>query len=91
MDPPEQGMPPKARPLLGRGRDPRASSTAPICITVGRRPFEDGLRLTRSFGWTGARVPGPCPAAMSAAWVSTSFAFMSVWMPLSVCRTSSGK
>ena len=62
-----------------------------MCIAVGKVSFDDWLRLTWSFGCTGALAPSGAPSSSLARFAITSFAFMLVWVPEPVCQTTSGK
>ena len=62
-----------------------------MCIAVGKVSLEDWLRLTWSFGWTGALLPSGAPRISLARFAITSLAFMLLWVPEPVCQTTSGK
>jgi hypothetical protein len=66
------------------------SSTAAMCMAVGKVSFEDWDMLTSSLGWTGTFDPISPPAISIARLEITSLAFMLLWVPLPVCQTLSG-
>jgi hypothetical protein len=63
------------------------SSTAAICIAVGKQSFEDWLILTWSLGCTGVFCPRFPPCISFARDAITSLTFILVWMPDPVCHT----
>ncbi len=77
------------RPSAGSSR-PSTTSTAAMCIMVGKLSLEDWPRFTWSLGCTGFRLPSGCPSIWLARLAITSLAFMLVWVPLPVCQTGSG-
>ena len=78
------------RPSTAGMSAPSISSTVAMCITVGNASFDDCERFTSSFGWIGALPPRPAPASSLARPAMTSFAFMFVWVPEPVWKTTSG-
>ena len=62
-----------------------------MCIAVGKVSLDDWLRLTWSFGCTGALAPSGAPSSSFARFAITSLAFMLLWVPEPVCQTTSGK
>ena len=67
------------------------SSTAAMCMAVGKVSFDDCDMLTWSLGWTGVLEPMTPPASSMARLEMTSLAFMFVCVPLPVCQMRSGK
>ena len=67
------------------------SSTAAMCMAVGKVSLDDWDMLTSSLGWTGSFEPITPPAISMARLEITSLAFMLDWVPLPVCHTLSGK
>ena len=68
-----------------------SSSTAAMCMAVGKVSLDDCDMLTSSFGWTGFLLPISPPAISMARLAMTSLAFMLVCVPLPVCQMRSGK
>ncbi len=66
------------------------SSTAAMCMAVGKVSLDDCDMLTSSLGWTGSFDPITPPASSMARLEITSLAFMLVWVPLPVCHTLRG-
>ena len=67
------------------------SSTAAMCMAVGKVSLDDWDMLTSSLGWTGSFEPSTPPAISMARLEMTSLAFMLDWVPLPVCQTLRGK
>src|SRR5664280_146610 len=67
------------------------SSTAAMCMAVGKVSLEDCDMLTSSLGCTGTLDPISPPASSMARLEITSLAFMLLWVPLPVCQTLRGK
>jgi len=67
------------------------STTAAMCITVGKVSLELAPLLTWSFGWTILLSPNSPPRISIARFAMTSLAFMLDWVPEPVCHTTSGK
>ncbi len=67
------------------------SSTAAMCMAVGKVSFDDCDMLTWSLGWMGAFEPMTPPPSSMARLEMTSLAFMLVWVPLPVCQMRRGK
>ena len=63
---------------------------AAMCITAGKVSLLDWPRFTSSLGWTGRPAPRPVPASSSARLAITSLAFMLLWVPEPVWKTTSG-
>ncbi len=66
------------------------SSTAAMCMAVGKVSLDDWDMLTSSLGWTGSFEPRTPPAISMARLEMTSLAFMLLWVPLPVCQTLRG-
>ena len=66
------------------------SSTAAMCMAVGKVSFDDWDMLTSSLGWIGTLDPMTPPAISMARLEITSLAFMLLWVPLPVCQTLNG-
>ena len=64
----------------------RISSTAAMCIAVGKVSLELWDILQLSFGWSSF-----FPAISFPRFAMTSFTFILDWVPLPVCQTASGK
>ncbi len=64
------------------------SSTAAMCMAVGKVSLLDWDMLTSSLGWTGSFEPSTPPAISMARLEMTSLAFMLDWVPLPVCQHS---
>ena len=67
------------------------SSTAAMCMAVGKVSLDDCDMLTSSLGCTGSFDPMTPPAISMARLEMTSLAFMFDCVPLPVCQTLSGK
>ena len=66
------------------------SSTAAMCMAVGKVSLDDWDMLTSSLGWTGSFEPITPPAISMARLEITSLAFMLLCVPLPVCHTLRG-
>ncbi len=69
---------------------PSISSSAAMCITVGKASLEDWPLFTSSLGWMGVLEPSTPPASWIARLAMTSLAFMLDWVPEPVWNTTSG-
>ena len=83
------------RPIFTRSaagrRWPTVSVAAAMCMAVGNVSLLDCPLLTSSLGCTGCLAPSSPPASSMARLAMTSLAFMLVWVPEPVWKTTSGK